>query len=88
MQATIRNVNSEFPFSNRRRSRKSYIDKKSLIKSITETVKEEKKEEEEEIFYKRNNRFSIMRDMNEFGKFGDKKRHSSLDGLKKRTLLS
>jgi len=26
----------------------------------------------------------MMRDLNEFGKFGDKKRHSSLDGLKKR----
>lgn len=64
---------------------------------MPETVQEEKKEEEEEVFlliisflqpiWKRQSRFSVMRDMNEFGKFGEKKRHNSLDGLKKRKFI-
>jgi hypothetical protein len=28
-----------------------------------------------------------MRDLNEFGKFGEKKRHNSLDNLKKRNFI-
>lgn len=51
---------------------------------MPETVHEERKEEEEEPTWKRQSRFSIMMDMNEFGKFGEKKRHNSLDGIKRR----
>lgn len=54
---------------------------------MPETVQEEKKEEEEEPTWKRQSRFSVMRDHNEFGKFGEKKRHNSLDGLKKRKFI-
>lgn len=42
----MKRVNSEFPYSNKSRTKKSYLIK-SIIESLPEMVEEEKKEEEE-----------------------------------------
>ena len=64
LQDSLRHVNSDFPYS-KRRQRKSY-----LIRSIIESLPEEGEKEEEDPIIQRSSRFSIMRDLNEFGNTG------------------
>lgn len=84
---SLKKINSEYP-QYQKRSKKYNLIKSIIESSLPETVKEEKKEEEEELTWQRQSRFSIMRDMNEFGKFGGIKRHNSLDGIKKNKFVS
>jgi len=59
------------------------------VKNLIEHMPEPVHEEEEELTWQRQSRFSIMRDMNEFGKFGgSSKRHNSFDGIKRNKIIS
>ena len=88
---SLKKVNSDFPYS-QKRVRKQYL-QQSIIESLPEMVEEEK----EEVILSANfqptlqraSRFSVMRDLNEFGnrESTSGKRPRSMDGIKRKKLF-
>ena len=76
-------IDTEFPFRKRRDKTRPM---KKLVDALPELIEWEENLEEELDLSKKQNRISILKDLNEFGRKG--KRHRSLDGRKRKKVYN